>query len=228
MEIIIFLRSLIFNILFYIWTFFISFFSFPVFFLNRKFDVKVWFLWIKVTNKILKTVVNLDYEVKGSKNIASNNVIYACQHQSAWDTIILPYLIGDCIIFHKKSLLFIPIFGWHLFKLGMVIITRNKGTNNLRRIINKTKKAISKNRPVLIFPHGTRTLPNSTNKIQSGIVILYKHLNIKVIPIKLNSGKYWGKNKFLKYPGKITVSFLDPIQPGMNPGEFRKMLEKIL
>ena len=228
MEIIIFLRSLIFNILFYIWTFFISFFSFPVFFLNRKFDVKVWFLWIKVTNKILKTVVNLGYEVKGSKNITSNNVIYACQHQSAWDTIILPYLIGDCIIFHKKSLLFIPIFGWHLFKLGMIIITRNKGTNNLRRIINKTKKAISKNRPVLIFPHGTRTLPNSISKIQSGIVILYKHLNIKVIPVKLNSGKYWGKNKFLKYPGKITVSFLDPIQPGMNPGEFRKKLEKIL
>ena len=110
----------------------------------------------------------------------------------------------------------------------MIIITRNKGTNNLRRIINKTKKAISKNRPVLIFPHGTRTLPNSISKIQSGIVILYKHLNIKVIPVKLNSGKYWGKNKFLKYPGKITVSFLDPIQPGMNPGEFRKKLEKIL
>ena len=225
---IIFLRSLIFNILFYIWTLLIAFFSFPVFFFNRKYNVKVWFLWIKVTNKILKTIVKIDYEVKGSKNITSNNVIYACQHQSAWDTIILPYLIGDCIIFHKRSLLFIPLFGWHLFKLGMVIITRNKGTNNLRRIINKTKKAISKNRPVLIFPHGTRTLPNSTNKIQSGIVILYKHLNIKVIPIKLNSGKYWGKNKFLKYPGKITVSFLDPIQPGMNPGEFRKMLEKIL
>ena len=228
MEIIIFFRSLIFNILFYIWTLFISFFSFPVFFLNRKFDVKVWFLWIKVTNKILKTVVKLDYEVEGLKNITSNNVIYACQHQSAWDTIILPYLIGDCIIFHKRSLLFIPIFGWHLLKLGMVIITRNKGVNSLKNIISKTKKAIGKHRSVLIFPHGTRTLPNSINKIQSGIVILYKHLNIKVVPVKLNSGKYWGINKFLKYPGKITVSFLDPIQPGLKTGEFRKILEKIL
>ena len=225
---IIFLRSLIFNILFYIWTFFISFFSFPVFFFNRKFNVKVWFTWIKVTNKILKTIVKIVYEVKGSKNVTSNNVIYACQHQSAWDTIILPYLIGDCIIFHKRSLLFIPIFGWHLFKLGMVIITKNKGANNLRKIISKTKKAIEKNRSILIFPHGTRTLPNSINKIQSGVVILYKHLNIKVIPVKLNSGKYWGRNKFLKYPGKITVNFLKPIQPGLEPGKFRKMLEKIL
>ena len=65
-------------------------------------------------------------------------------------------------------------------------------------------------------------------KFNSGVVTLYKHLNIKVIPVKLNSGKYWGKNKFLKYPGKITVNFLDPIQPGMEPGEFRKKLEKIL
>ena len=222
------LKSLIFNILFCIWTFIISFFSFPVFFLNRKFDVKIWFFWIKITNKILKKVVKLDYKVRGLKNITSNNVIYACQHQSAWDTIILPYLIGDCIIFHKRSLLFIPIFGWHLFKLGMVIITKNKGANNLRKIISKTKKAIDKNRSILIFPHGTRTLPNSINKIQSGVVILYKHLNIKVIPVKLNSGKYWGRNKFLKYPGKITVNFLKPIQPGLEPGKFRKMLEKIL
>ncbi len=228
MEIIIFLRSLIFNILFYIWTFFISFFSLPVFFLNRKFDVKIWFLWIKITNKILKTVIRLDYKVNGLNNITSKNVIYACQHQSAWDTIIIPYLIGDCIIFHKRSLLFIPLFGWHLFKLGMVIITRNKGANNLKRIINKTRKAISNNRSILIFPHGTRTLPNSKNKIQSGIVVLYKHLNIKVVPIKLNSGEYWGRNKFLKYPGKITVNFLKPILPGLNPGEFRKKLEKIL
>ena len=228
MEIIIFLRSLIFNILFYIWTFFISFFSLPVFFLNRKFDVKIWFLWIKITNKILKTVIRLDYKVNGLNNITSKNVIYACQHQSAWDTIILPYLIGDCIIFHKKSLLFIPIFGWHLFKLGMVIITRNKGANSLIKIISKTKKAILDNRSILIFPHGTRTLPNSKNKIQSGVVTLYKHLNVKVVPIKLDSGKYWGRNKFLKYPGKIKVNFLKPIYPGLSPGEFRKKLEKIL
>jgi len=225
---IIFFRSLIFNILFYIWTFFISLISFPVFFLNRKFDVKVWFFWIKITNKILKNIVKINYEIKGSKNIYSKKVIYACQHQSAWDTIMLPYLIGDCMIFHKRSLLFIPLFGWHLFKLGMVIITRNKGANDLKKIISKTKNGLNNQRSVLIFPHGTRTLPNSKNKIQSGIVILYKHLKTNVVPVKLNSGKLWGRNKFLKYPGKITVNFLNPIKPGLTPGEFRKKLEEIL
>ena len=95
-------------------------------------------------------------------------------------------------------------------------------------IISKTKKAIIDNRSILIFPHGTRTLPNSKNKIQSGVVILYKHLNIKVVPVKLDSGKYWGRNKFLKYPGKIKVNFLKPIYPGLSPGEFRKKLKKIL
>ena len=87
---------------------------------------------------------------------------------------------------------------------------------------------LKNNRSVLIFPHGTRTPPNTINKIQSGVVILYKHLNIKVVPIKLNSGKYWGKNSFLKYPGKIIVEFLKPIKPGLSPGEFRKRLEKLL
>ena len=80
----------------------------------------------------------------------------------------------------------------------------------------------------LIFPHGTRTQPNTKNKIQSGVVSLYKHLNIKVTPIKLDSGNYWGKKMFLKYPGKIIVEFLKPIEPGLEPGKFRKKLENIL
>ena len=225
---IIFFKSLICNILFCLWTLFVCLFTLPILIFNRKYDVKVWFFWIKISNKIFKIFVNLNYEIKGQKNIQPGKVIYASQHQSAWDTIMLPYLIGDCIIFHKKSLLFIPLFGLHLFKLGMVIITRNKGSNSLKKIINDTKKGLKKNRSVLIFPHGTRTPPNTINKIQSGVVILYKHLNIKVVPIKLNSGKYWGKNSFLKYPGKIIVEFLKPIKPGLRPGEFRKRLEKLL
>ena len=110
----------------------------------------------------------------------------------------------------------------------MIIIDRTKGTKNLRRIIFLTKKAISEKRSLLIFPHGTRTLPKTKTKIQSGIVSLYKHLNTKVVPIKLNSGNYWGKQKFLKQSGKIIVEFLKPIKPGLKPGEFRKKLENIL
>ena len=226
---IIFLRSILFYFFFYLWTFCIGFFSFPVFFFNRKYDVKVWLFWSKVTNKILKLTVKLNYEIKGIKNLSLNSkILYASQHQSAWDTILLPYIIGDCLIFHKKILLFIPIFGWHLYKLGMIIVDRKKGTKNLKEIIFFTKKAISEKRSLLIFPHGTRTQPNTKNKIQSGVVSLYKHLNIKVIPIKLDSGNYWGKKMFLKYPGKIIVEFLKPIEPGLEPGKFRKKLENIL
>ena len=110
----------------------------------------------------------------------------------------------------------------------MVIVDRSKGTKNLKKIIFLTKKAISEKRPLLIFPHGTRTVPNTKTKIQSGVVSLYKHLNAKVVPIKLNSGNYWGKKKFLKKPGKIIVKFLKPIEPGLDPGRFRKKLKNIL
>ena len=225
----IFIRSVLFYFFFFFWTLFIGFFSFPVFFFNIKFNVKIWLLWANITNKILKLTINLNYEIKGIKNLNLNSkILYASQHQSAWDTIILPHIIGDCIIFHKKSLLFIPVFGWHLYKLGMIIIDRSKGTKNLKRIIFLTKKAISEKRSILIFPHGTRTQHNTKNEIQSGVVSLYKHLNIKVIPIKLNSGNYWGRKRFLKRPGKIIVEFLKPIKPGLQPGKFRKKLKNIL
>ena len=142
---IIFFRSLLFYILFYLWTFIIGFFSFPVFFLNRKYDVKVWYYWQFVTKILLEYIAKLKFKIEGINNLKKNKkAIYACQHQSAWDTIMLPYILGDCIIFHKKSLLFIPIFGWHLYKLGMIIIDRSKGTKNLKEILSITKKAILK------------------------------------------------------------------------------------
>ena len=226
---IIFFRSLLFYILFYLWTFIIGFFYFPVFFLNRKYDVKVWYYWQFVTKILLEYIAKLKFKIEGINNLKKNKkAIYACQHQSAWDTIMLPYILGDCIIFHKKSLLFIPIFGWHLYKLGMIIIDRSKGTKNLKEILSITKKAILKKRPVLIFPHGTRTKFNTKNKIQSGVISLYKHLDIEVIPVKLNSGLYWGKNEFRKRPGEITVKFLKPIKQGLKPRIFRKHIENIL
>ena len=92
----------------------------------------------------------------------------------------------------------------------------------------KTPLFSSEKRSILIFPHGTRTQHNTKNEIQSGVVSLYKHLNIKVIPIKLNSGNYWGRKRFLKRPGKIIVEFLKPIKPGLKPGKFRKKLKNIL
>ena len=60
---------------------------------------------------------------------------------------------------------------------------------------------------------------------KKGVGRIYEALNISCIPVALNSGKVWPKGGIVKYPGKITVSFLEPIEPGLSRDEFIKNLE---
>ena len=61
---------------------------------------------------------------------------------------------------------------------------------------------------------------------KKGVGRIYEALNISCVPVALNSGKVWPKHGIIKYPGKITVSFLKPIGPGLNRDNFVKSLEK--
>ena len=60
---------------------------------------------------------------------------------------------------------------------------------------------------------------------KKGVGRIYEALNITCIPVALNSGSVWPKDGITKYPGKITVSFLKPIKPGLNRDEFIRNLE---
>ena len=49
-----------------------------------------------------------------------------------------------------------------------------------------------------------------------------------VIPVALNTGYCWGKNKTLKKAGTVTVSFLKPIEPGLEKRVFLNELDREL
>ena len=77
----------------------------------------------------------------------------------------------------------------------------------------------------MIFPQGTRIKTNEIIPFKKGVGRIYEALNISCLPIALNSGNVWPKKGFLKYPGKITISLLKPIKPGLNRDEFVKFVE---
>ena len=45
------------------------------------------------------------------------------------------------------------------------------------------------------------------------------------MPVALNTGKVWPKNSFKKYPGNIVISFLKPIEPGLEKEKFVEKLQ---
>ena len=166
--------------------------------------------------------------VKGKEKILNNKKFFiASAHQSQVETFFLQSLFNSPVFILKKELLKIPIFGWHLKKIGSISIDRNKITKDNLGFSDQIKKHITNsNRPIIIFPQSTRVDVLDRSPFKKGVKRIYDELNIYCQPVALNSGSVWPKNGKLK-PNKIlTVSILDPISPGKNSDEFINMLQK--
>ena len=198
----------------------------PLFMMPRWVGLKILKIWAKVSQKILLYVFSIDYEIIGIENIPKGKVIIASKHQSAWETINFIHILENMpIMILKKELLLIPFFGIYAMKFGNIAIDRRVGVSALKMMVERAKSTMGNNRPILIFPEGTRQDIHSKANYKRGIVYLYKNLGIPCVPVALNSGKYWPRNTIKKNPGKITVEFLKSIEPGLDDGDFMKKLQ---
>lgn len=125
----------------------------------------------------------------------------------------------------KKELLGIPVFGWYLKKMEQIPIDRSAGAGALKKMIRFGKKAVGRNRSVLIFPEGTRIPVDKTGTYYPGVYALYTMLGLPAVPVALNSGLFWPRRKFTKNPGTIIIEFLPQIPTGLGKEAFLKRLE---
>jgi 1-acyl-sn-glycerol-3-phosphate acyltransferase len=157
----------------------------------------------------------------------TKNFFIASAHQSMFETFALQAPLNFPIFILKKELLKIPLFGWYLKKIGSIAIIRETTTKDNLNFFDKIKDAVQKNnRPLLIFPQGTRVKLGEKVSFKKGVARIYDVINLPCVPVALNSGKVWPKNSFMKYAGDIHVSFLEPIMPGKDKNSFLNELEE--
>ena len=176
---------------------------------------------------IVKVFLNTEVEIKGKENIPKNEKYFvASAHQSMFETFALQAVLDYPVFILKKELLKIPLFGLYLKKIKSIEIVRDTTTKDNLNFFEKVASIIkNENRPLLIFPQGTRLKPDEKVPFKKGVGRIHETLNISCIPIALNSGYVWPKKGMIKYPGKIIISILEQIKPGMNRDEFTKNLE---
>ena len=191
------IKSILFYFFLYIWTIFLGIIFVPFLFLQKEKLYKPAYLWIKGIFFLLRIMCNITYKVQGNNNIPnSNGLIIASKHQSAFETLLLFSMFQKAIFIHKYELFFIPIFGLYLKKISMVAINRLGKSSALKKMINDSKKKISEDHSLIIFPEGTRKIPGEKPDYKPGVAGIYKELNCDVLPVALNSGLYWPKNSF--------------------------------
>ena len=222
-----FLRSLLFNLFLYAGIVAVFLIALPTLFLPPKFTLLFGKFLGYYVLFVVRIFLNTKVEIKGISNIPKTEKYFvASAHQSMFETFALQAIIDYPVFILKKELLKIPLFGLYLKKIKSIEIVRDTTTKDNLSFFDKVATIIkNENRPLLIFPQGTRVEAREQIPFKKGVGRIYEALNISCVPVALNSGSVWPKEGIIKYPGKITVSFLEPIKPGLNRDEFIKSLE---
>ena len=221
------IKNLVFSIFFFAGILVISLVFLPAFFFPQKVVLlggKLMGYW---TGFCLKFFLSTKIIIEGKQNIIFNEKFFiASSHQSMFETFYLQTIFNSPVFILKKELLNIPIFGWYLRKIGSIAIKRNKVTkDNLGFFEDISKLIANSERPIIIFPQGTRVLPDERPSFKKGSSRIYEELKISCQPVAINSGYVWPKKGKKKSHKTITISILKPISAGLAKEKFIQMLE---
>jgi 1-acyl-sn-glycerol-3-phosphate acyltransferase len=220
------IRALAFNLVAASWTLLIGTLALPLLMLPRRVNMEFGRFWAWTVLLLLRLIVGLDYEVRGRDRLPQGGYIVALKHQSTWDALSVPVVLGDPAVVVKRELLWLPIYGWYAGRAGSIAIDRKGGAGALRRMVAAARPVVAAGRPVVIFPQGTRAAPGARLPYQPGVAALYQALGVPLVPAAVNSGLYWGRRSFLKRRGRIVLEFLDPIPPGRPRHELMSEIER--
>ena len=222
-----FIRSVLFNILFYLTLIIVFVIAIPTLILPSKATLICGKILAHMIIFLLRFILGVKVIFSGIENLKKNERYFvASAHQSLLETFILQAPLQYPIFILKKELLKIPLFGWYLKKIGSIDIVRDTTTKDNLDFFDKIKNNIEiSKRPLLIFPQGTRVRFGERIPFKKGAGRIYQALNLPCVPVALNTGKVWPKNSFLKYNHDIKISFLEPIEPGKDKNVFINDLE---
>jgi len=224
----IFLRSLVFNILFYVVFLCWVVVALPTFLMPRSAMLRVASWWAASNVFLMRAICNIRVEFRGVEKIPKGPLIVASKHQSMWETISLLRFFEAPFFAVKRELKFIPIFGLFLIKTNMIAIDRSTGARALMKMARRAAGEVRRGRQFVIFPEGTRTAPGAPPKYKSGIALIYADCGVPCLPVALNSGLFWPRRTFMRYPGTLVVEFLDPLPPGLSREEFLARLKSTI
>lgn len=208
-----FAQSLLFEIIRFVLTVvfsLISLLTFPFKPLTRYRIITTWSHWVTA---LAKTLCGIDYRVKGMENLPAEPSIILSKHQSAWETLAYQVIFPPQVWVLKRSLLFIPFFGWGLAMMSPIAIDRDSGTRALRQTLAQGRARLDAGWWIVMYPEGTRITPGTRARYHPGGAWLACKTGAKVVPVAHNAGTLWGRNAFVKQAGTITVSIGPAIDP---------------
>ena len=223
------LRSILFNVIWIINLVVQMVDQTPYYFLSGfKAAEKVPKRWGRSNHVLQRWIVGTRIEILGEENIPAEGqgALIAAKHQCNWDFYALNEMLPSTAFILKEQLMKLPFFGWYVAKLRHIPIRREDKGKAMRRMLKIAAERLEDGRQIVIFPEGTRMAAGASPNYRYGITRMYLDLNTAVVPVALNSGLYWPRHSYKRYPGILRCAFLEPIQPGLDSETFAAELER--
>lgn len=221
------IRSLLFSLYFITLTIFMGIFAFIIRFFAKKHALSYAQLWTRLSLQGLEKICKISTEIIGNENLPQeHSFIIASQHQSAFDTFVWMNLLNRPAYIMKRELIRIPLVGPMLQLSGMIPLDRQGGVKALKNLIKDCQNAVDDFRQIIIFPEGTRTAVGEKVKLHAGTVAIANQLNLKIVPVSIDSGYCWPRNSFLKHPGTIHITIHPAITDSSNRKETLAAIER--
>jgi 1-acyl-sn-glycerol-3-phosphate acyltransferase len=221
-------RSIVFNVLFYVNLIVHMIAALPMLLLPYRMLLLFIRSYAKSSLWLLRVCCGTRVEWRGLEKIPAHSCIVASKHQSLWETFALFAAFDDPIYILKRELMWIPFFGWYTWKADMIPVDRGAGSQALAKMTDAARVQLRRSRELIIFPEGTRRPPGAEPRYKFGVAHLYAETGVPCVPLALNSGLFWPRRSFRRYPGTVRVEVLDPIAPGMEKQAFFAHLQNVL
>jgi 1-acyl-sn-glycerol-3-phosphate acyltransferase len=222
------LRSALFNLLFYVNIALWALLCVPALLMPRRTAMGIVQAWCRSSLWLTRRVAGIRVEFRGLERIPPGGLLVASKHQSFLETFALIAVLDDPAFILKRELMWIPLVGWFLAKIGMVPVNRGARSLALVEMNRRARAEAAKGRQILIFPEGTRRPPGAEPAYKYGVAHLYLSLGVPCVPVAINAGLFWPRRSFLRRPGTALIEFGEPIPPGLDrDAAFSEMRRRI-
>lgn len=183
--------------------------------------------WSVYTLAWLRLTCGLDFAVRGREHIPAGSTVVLSNHQSAWETLAFQSVFPPQVWVLKRSLFWVPFFGWSLAMLRPIAIDRGGHSKALRQVIDQGRDRLAAGMWVVVFPEGTRMPPGTLGSFNPGGAMLAERAGVPVLPVAHDAGAYWPRGGFPIRPGTVHVAVGPPIDTaGCKAKEINRRAEK--
>ena len=136
-------------------------------------------------SRALLRILQVDVRVEGEENVPAGPAVYAANHASALDILVIfGWLPVDFRIVFKRSLRFVPFLGWAIWLGGHVPIDRSNPFR-ARKSLEDAARRIASGTSVVLFPEGTRSADGRIGRFKRGSFSLAIEAGVPVVPVSL-------------------------------------------